>query len=179
MKTKIISVVLMITFLSHITLISQQVKQKNQFFIVFYTYNKNLSEDILTGHIFVGFERLVANDRYQDGKYGFIPKNGISKEDFLKGEAVEGILISEESTPVNESYKVKLSEKDYQKALKTASEWSNASMQYIGLSNDCISFASDIAHSAKLKVPERGPLQLPQDYLDELRLNNILRVINN
>ncbi len=151
---------------------------ENKYYVVFYVYKQNLSEHILTGHIFVGFERKIGADTYRDGKYGFIPKNDISKEDFFKEKPVDGQLISEESTPVDEQYKVKVSEQEYREGLKIVSEWTNATMQYIGLNNDCISFAQDISKSIKLVVPKRGQLQLPEQYLDELRRKNLIRIID-
>lgn len=146
---------------------------QDQYYVIFHCYEESL-EDGSPGHLFVEFARKQnGGAAVSEGKFGFYPSEDYDKEQFKKGESVEGEIVNESQTKIDYSFAVEVTKKQYTEAVKVKTEWQSLStMPYQGIVNDCISFSFEVAEAAGLTIDGRPLNPFPKAAFECIKSEN-------
>ena len=143
--------------------------QKEQYFVEFKAYNENMDIGEV-GHFFVEFKRIQNDLELSEGTFGFWPKNGYGKNDFLTRETVAGKIHDDSDSKVDLVYRKEVTREQFVSAVTVKNDWSFSSRPYTALDRDCVTFGYEVAKAIGLSVPDREwPIGFPLQELKNLK----------
>lgn len=137
--------------------------------IEFMAYNHSLDANKTPGHMFVEYWRNQNGNYLSEGRYGFGPDEGYTRDHFVNGIPWKGKFGEEDPGNPDNSFMKEVSRSNWNAAMQIKENWRNTSREYIGGKRDCITFGLQVAAAAGL-VAERTIF--PIQNVDLLRDNN-------
>jgi hypothetical protein len=135
--------------------------EANNYYLIFISRGESM-----VGHAFVAWGKEDwAQQQSVIQAFGFYPKDGKGVLSYVPGKIVDD-LVSGSLHQATKLISVKVNSDVFNSAKQKISQWET--QDYNVMKKNCIDFVIDVATSAGVKVPSRGSLELPEDYLERL-----------